>query len=534
MPRLGLTLWPAASLVLAAAGAPALAAPGDTCATATEIAALPFTSSGTTCGAGDDFDNDVGGAAVCSDLPRGYGGEDVFFKLTLERGNQVAFDLALPAGATGDLALFLVRAPSCADPQVCVGNSVDLIGAGVGPERIKANAQAYPSGTYYLIVDSKLSAPDPASCGAYALTVTGHLSAFCGNGAIDPGELCDDGNNNDGDCCASDCQSKAPGGTLCRAAVGPCDVAETCNADGTCPANGVKPAGTTCRPAAGSCDAPELCDGLRATCGTDRFLVAGTVCRPAQAVCDQTELCTGNGPDCPADGLKPAGTPCGAAGVCQKAPTCNGSGTCLPGGPVSCDDNNSCTADSCHPFFGCLHAPICMDAGADAGGIDATQDTGSPDSPAADLAPPPADTGVPDMDKPSLLPDAPLPADATPPRSDLAADSPPPLRLDGAPPMPDSGGPLGDGPLPVADSLGDTLDDGSRRVELDGSPVVAQDAGVGGKSPILSPDGGMSLLPGKGGCSCHLGARGGRDSDGPAALLAVALMALVALRRRTS
>src|SRR5205814_8536156 len=171
-----------------------------------------------------------------------------FFKLTLDQGNQVAFDLDLPAGATGDLALFLVRAPSCSDPQVCAGNSVDLIGAGVGPERIKANAQAYPSGTYYLIVDSKLSSPDQASCGAYALTVTGHLSAFCGNGTVEPGEVCDDGNSNGNDCCAADCKSMAAAGTVCRGANTPCDVAETCNADGTCPADAVRPAGTVCRP----------------------------------------------------------------------------------------------------------------------------------------------------------------------------------------------------------------------------------------------------------------------------------------------
>jgi cysteine-rich repeat protein len=31
--------------------------------------------------------------------------------------------------------------------------------------------------------------------------------AYCGNGAIDPGEVCDDGNNVNGDGCASDCRS---------------------------------------------------------------------------------------------------------------------------------------------------------------------------------------------------------------------------------------------------------------------------------------------------------------------------------------
>src|SRR4051812_24633575 len=90
---------------------PALAAPGGTCADSFPVAALPFAESGTTCGAGDDFQNDTGGAAVCADLPRGYGGEDVFYKLVLGPGNRVAFDLTMPPAATGDLALFLVRQP---------------------------------------------------------------------------------------------------------------------------------------------------------------------------------------------------------------------------------------------------------------------------------------------------------------------------------------------------------------------------------------------------------------------------------------
>jgi cysteine-rich repeat protein len=538
MARVRLELWISTIVTLGALGlSPALAAPGSTCAEASEIATLPFSSSGTTCGAGNDFTNDVVGAAVCPDLPRGYGGEDVFFKLALEQGNQVAFDLTLPPGSTGDLALFLVRAPSCSDPQICAGNSVDLIGAGVGPERIKTNAQAYPTGTYYLIVDSNLAAPDPASCGAYALSVTGHLSAFCGNGAVDPGEVCDDGNSTDGDCCAADCMSKAAAGTVCRPSTTPCDVSESCNADGTCPANAVRPAGTPCRPSTGVCDLAELCDGLTTTCPLDRLISAGTVCRAAKDVCDQTESCTGTQAGCPADAFRPVGSACGAATTCQKPPTCNASAACVPGGQVSCEDGNSCTFDSCHPILGCLHAAICQDAGTDASVLDGALADAVPDMSLPSDAPA-ADTGG-----QTLLPDALVPPpDARTAAPDAAADSlvpgsdSRPAPADGAPVTPDSNsGGADQGSNDSADDLGTVVDAQGSGIGSDSRAVQTGDAGASAPSTIPNPDGGGTMkLTGEGGCSCRLGA-GPRSHEGSSAsFILLTLFALLALRRRTT
>ena len=37
----------------------------------------------------------------------------------------------------------------------------------------------------------------------------GGTPAFCGNGTLDPGEACDDGNNDDGDCCSARCEDEA-------------------------------------------------------------------------------------------------------------------------------------------------------------------------------------------------------------------------------------------------------------------------------------------------------------------------------------
>jgi uncharacterized delta-60 repeat protein len=78
---------------------------------------------------------------------------------------------------------------------------------------------------------------------------------ICGNGVIEPGEECDDGNLVDGDCCSSLCQIE-PAGKVCRAPSSACDLAETC--DGTtptCPAD----TGTPDTDGDGVCDAQDAC-----------------------------------------------------------------------------------------------------------------------------------------------------------------------------------------------------------------------------------------------------------------------------------
>jgi YVTN family beta-propeller protein/cysteine-rich repeat protein len=55
----------------------------------------------------------------------------------------------------------------------------------------------------------------------------------CGDGELDPGEVCDDGNGNETDCCSSACVPAAPAGT-------PCNDNHVCNGvETTCDANGL-------------------------------------------------------------------------------------------------------------------------------------------------------------------------------------------------------------------------------------------------------------------------------------------------------
>ena len=56
--------------------------------------------------------------------------------------------------------------------------------------------------------------------------------ALCGNSNVDPGEQCDDGNTDNGDCCSSTCHFE-PAGTACNDH-STCTSGETCNGFGVC------------------------------------------------------------------------------------------------------------------------------------------------------------------------------------------------------------------------------------------------------------------------------------------------------------
>ena len=136
----------------------------------------------------------------------------------------------------------------------------------------------------------------------------------CGNGLVEPGERCDDGNTTNGDNCSADCLSL-----------------ETCG-------NGikdVKSGGTT----AEGCDDGNMenGDGCRADCKALEFCGNGLV--------DVNEVCD--------DGL-PVGGPCSPD--CQSGLGC-GNGFLDPG--EQCDDGNTADNDDCR-FPSCKHA-VCGD-----------------------------------------------------------------------------------------------------------------------------------------------------------------------------
>jgi cysteine-rich repeat protein len=131
----------------------------------------------------------------------------------------------------------------------------------------------------------------------------------CGNGALDPGERCDDGNQAAGDCCSATCQFEAAG-AACGDDGNSC-TSDTCNGAGACIHGG-------------PCDDGNSC--------TDDVCTSGVCSNPVRTgSCDDGNACT-SGETCVGD-------------VCT-------------GAAVSCDDGNPCTADTCDAAGGCQHASL--------------------------------------------------------------------------------------------------------------------------------------------------------------------------------
>jgi hypothetical protein len=165
----------------------------------------------------------------------------------------------------------------------------------------------------------------------------------CLDGACNPGEIepaqtaCSD----DGNPCTEDiCDASArcihvPGhqGDLCRAAAGPCDVAEYCGGMvGYCPLDDFEPAGQLCRAAAGVCDAAEHCTGAGPQCPGDGKLTG--ICRASAGACDVAEQCDGQHDDCPVD-LKSTDVCRASSGVCDLEERCDGTSNACPADVVA-------------------------------------------------------------------------------------------------------------------------------------------------------------------------------------------------------
>ena len=105
--------------------------------------------------------------------------------------------------------------------------------------------------------------------GADELAATG--APVCGNGLVEPGERCDDGDPLfANDCCDALCQPRNIGRPCGDPSSGDCDEPDSCDQNGNCVANPL-PAGTPCRGSGtlGECDAGAACDGANPECPTD-------------------------------------------------------------------------------------------------------------------------------------------------------------------------------------------------------------------------------------------------------------------------
>jgi cysteine-rich repeat protein len=155
-------------------------------------------------------------------------------------------------------------------------------------------------------------------CNASGICVYDENPCLCGNGSIDAGETCDDGNTANGDCCSSTCQPSNLGS--------PCD----------------SPAPSTCTPT-GACDAAGTCSGgdNECSCGTAHL---GHGC--AESACEAcvagiAPYCNTPGYDWDSGCLNVVTTSCLAS--CSTA----GCGDFTRGGGEQCEDHNGVPGDCC-------------------------------------------------------------------------------------------------------------------------------------------------------------------------------------------
>lgn len=162
---------------------------GGSCATPSNITALPFSQAGNTCGGTNNITNY--GGPCGTDLPFPYPGPEDVWAITVGTGNAITVTADL-TGSTGDLALYLLG--TCGTGASCLFSSQDAIGAGVGPEVLNSDGGTPPAplpltgltagNTYFIYVDSYYGTGS-ASCGTYTLNVGGTLPVSLESYSID-------------------------------------------------------------------------------------------------------------------------------------------------------------------------------------------------------------------------------------------------------------------------------------------------------------------------------------------------------------
>lgn len=173
----------------------------------------------------------------------------------------------------------------------------------------------------------------------------------CGNGVMEGEEACDDGNEDDGDGCLGDC-SEVQDGYSCPKPGAPCVLDPVCG-------NGTRERGEGCDDGQ---DPPEDGDGCDSSCQQEE----GFFCPPGQAC---VEIICGDGTRTPNeacdDGDTDDGDGCSSECEVEEGFYCGGSGCkaiCGDGlilGTETCDDGNRTSGDGCsgackvEPFFNC-------------------------------------------------------------------------------------------------------------------------------------------------------------------------------------
>ncbi len=258
------------------------------------------------------------------------------------------------------------------DAGTCMGDSG-------GPSLVTRGDKQYVAGITSIVWGEC----NMLACGTKVDTYQQWIDDYVGSDSVDGQACCADGQCMSGHCvdgiccenaCDIPCYSCPKGSCVPLADGAACDDQEPCNGADSC-AGGVCISGNTppacnppspcqtgrCEPGVGcvfdpktngtDCNNANLCDGPD-TCQAGQ-------CQPAGSAldCDDDNVCTSDSCD-PYDGCRNLpvadGTSCADSDRCDGAEACVG-GACTSPDPLDCDDQNSCTEDSCDSSSGCQH-----------------------------------------------------------------------------------------------------------------------------------------------------------------------------------
>jgi cysteine-rich repeat protein len=119
------------------------------------------------------------------------------------QGATTSFDAAVRMTTTAcDIATEVPDDVLPTDSTATADGCADLHGSGTS-ERLSYNM--LPAGTYYITIDGYQA----SSVGTYTFTIAAGVQNTCGNGVVETGETCDDGNTAAADGCSATCQVEA-------------------------------------------------------------------------------------------------------------------------------------------------------------------------------------------------------------------------------------------------------------------------------------------------------------------------------------
>jgi len=175
-------------------------------------------------------------------------------------------------------------------------------------------------------LDGRIDLEDPG-CGSL---LDDSEETACGDGTLDDGEQCDDGNRANGDCCSSTCSYEPVDS--------PCDDANECVSGEVCNGSGVCLAGTPVDCNDGrSCNGVEICDPtLGCLPGPPPPVDDGVACTVATCAPDRDAIIH-----------VPDNRLCDDGLFCNGAEVCDASAGCGAGSLPQIDDGIACTLDSC-------------------------------------------------------------------------------------------------------------------------------------------------------------------------------------------